>query len=591
MYSRRAGLVMLALFAVSLSAKAPEGTKRSDPTKGTREVPLFRLGDPRTGKTIDLKGMKDAKGFVVVFLGTQCPINNEYIPELNRIEKDYAPKGIRLVGVNANKQDAPATVAEYAKKYAAGFPIVKDPRNEVADTFGARRTPEAFLLSPTGEILYQGRIDDQFGVDYRRPGRPTRRDLVAALDELLDGKPISTPRTEAAGCFIGRAKKPSAEGKVTFTKDISRILQKNCQDCHRPGQIGPMSLVGYDDVSAWAETIREVVDDGRMPPWYADPRHGKWANGRVLSKDDKAAIRAWVAAGAPRGDEADMPAPRAFPRDWQIGKPDIVYTMPSEFDVPAETPKAGIPYKYFSVQPDFTEDRWIERAEAKAGAPEVVHHILIFIVPAGQSLRMDAPGGVLTGMAPGDMPMVLEPGYAKKLPAGARLVFQMHYTPNGRAQKDRSSVGLVFAKGPPKHRVLTKPIHNSWFYSGVTSIPPDAENFSIVAKATFAHDVQILGLLPHMHLRGKDFVYEAVRPDGKKETILSVPKFNFNWQSVYRPEKPIRLAKGTTLRCEAHFDNSAKNPQNPDPKKRLYWGDQTWEEMMIGWIDYVEVKE
>ena len=352
-----------------------------------------------------------------------------------------------------------------------------------------------------------------------------------------------------------------------------------------------MSLLGYEDASAWAETIREVIDDGRMPPWYADPRHGKWANERILSEDDKETIRAWVEAGAPRGDEADAPAPRVFPRDWQIGKPDVVYTMPVEFDVPAETPKGGIPYKYFSVKPDFTEDRWVERAEARAGANEVVHHIIIFIVPAGQSLRMDAPGGVLTGLAPGDMPMILEPGYAKKLPVGARLVFQMHYTPNGRAQKDRSSVGLVFAEKPPKHRVLTKPIHNSWFYNRITAIPAGADHFPIVASETFRHDVQLLGLMPHMHLRGKDFLYEAIGPDGKKETLLSVPKFNFNWQSVYRPREPIRLAKGTTLRCLAHFDNSTKNPQNPDPKQRITWGDQTWEEMMIGWIDYVEEKE
>ena len=592
MRSRRAVLVLLTCFAVNLSARPPETAKKPDPTKGPlEEVPLFRLGDPRTGKTLDLKGAKDAKGFVVVFLGTQGPINNEYIPELNRIDKEYAPRGIRVVGVNANKQDAPAAVAEHAKKFAARFPIVKDPRNEVADTFGARRTPEAFLLSPTGKILYRGRIDDQFGTEHRRPGKPTRRDLVAALDELLAGKPISTPRTEAAGCVIGRTKKPSADAKVTYAKHVSRILQKNCVDCHRAGQIGPMSLLTYDDASAWAETIREVIDDGRMPPWHADPRHGQWRNERILSADDKATIRAWVEAGTPRGDDADLPSPRVFPKDWQIGKPDAVFTMPRDYDVPAEMPKDGVPYQYFSVKPGYTEDRWIERAEVRVGAAEVVHHVIVFIVPAGQYLRMDAPGAALVGSAPGEMPMVLEPGYAKKLPAGARLIFQMHYTPNGRPQKDRTSVGLVFAKTPPKHHVLTKPIHNSWFFTRVTSIPAGAENFPMVATAKFAHDIQILGFLPHMHLRGKDFLYEAVAPDGKKETLLSVPKFNFHWQSVYRPVKPVLMAKGTTLRCLAHFDNSAKNPQNPDPKADVTWGDQTWEEMMIGWVDYVEMAD
>ena len=248
-----------------------------------------------------------------------------------------------------------------------------------------------------------------------------------------------------------------------------------------------------------------------------------------------------------------------------------------------------MPYKYFTVQTDFKEDRWVERAEARPGAAEVVHHILVFIMPPGEVFRPDGPGSVLCGMAPGDMPIMLEPGFAKKIPAGSRLLFQMHYTPNGKAQMDESSLGLIFAKKPPKHRVLTKPILNGWFMARWFSIPAGADIFPSRRPTTFREDAHILGFMPHMHLRGKDFTYEAIYPDGKKETLLSVPQYNFNWQSVYRAAKPVRLPKGTKLHCMAHYDNSSKNPHNPDPTKKVNWGDQTWEEMMVGWIDYYVV--
>jgi hypothetical protein len=256
--------------------------------------------------------------------------------------------------------------------------------------------------------------------------------------------------------------------------------------------------------------------------------------------------------------------------------------------IPAQAPKDGIPYKYFWIDPGFKEDRWIQGAEARPGAPEVVHHMLLFVAPRGEIFRPDAPGSVICGMAPGDKPMMLPAGYAKKIPAGARLLLQMHYTPNGKEQIDQSSIGLVFAKAPPKHRVLTYPILNGWFMSKWQWIPAGADNHPLEASHTFKQEVRLVNLMPHMHLRGKDFRYEAIYPDGKKETLLSVPRFNFNWQSVYRAEKPIPLPKGTKLRCIAHYDNSSKNPHNPDPTKRVFWGDQTWEEMLVGWVDYYE---
>ncbi|MFO0927279.1 MAG: redoxin family protein [Gemmataceae bacterium] len=579
------------LIALTLAAALQAADCRASDAKPPATAPLFQLPDPRDGKPVDLASWKDSKAIVVLFLGTECPLSNEYLLEIGRLHQAYRVKGVRFVGVNANAQDSPARVAQHARTHAIPFPVVKDAGNRVADAFAARRTPEAHIVDRSGKVLYRGRIDDQFGIGYRRGGKPTRRDLACALDEIVAGKPVSRPVTEAAGCFIGRVKTPQAGGKVTFARDVSRILQRSCQECHRPGQIGPMALIEYDDVVAWSETIREVIDDGRMPPWHADPKFGHWSNDRRLSTKDRETLRAWLDGGLPRGDDRDLPPARKYPTGWQIGTPDLVVEMPRSYTVPAETPKGGVPYQYFAVPTGFKEDRWVQFAEARPGAPSVVHHILVFIMPPGEVFRPDGPGNVLCGMAPGDMPMMLQPGFAKKIPAGARLLFQMHYTPNGKEQVDRSSVALVFAKEPPKQRVLTKPIHNNWFISRLLSIPPTADNFEMEASHTFKRDAYVLGFMPHMHLRGKDFRYDAVAPDGKRETLLSVPRYDFNWQSVYRPTKPVPLPKGTKLHCLAHFDNSAANPNNPDPSERVYWGDQTWQEMMVGWIDYYEVDD
>jgi peroxiredoxin/mono/diheme cytochrome c family protein len=570
----------LALLGASLSPSAEQAAKKESNTAD------FRLQDPRDRAVVTLDELKKNKAIVLVFLGVECPLCNQFVPVLAELHKEYASKGVAFVGINANSQDSPERVAAHARRNAIPFPMLKDVGNKVADQLGARRTPEALLLDSSGVVRYRGRIDDQFGIDYARPGKPTRRDLAIALDELLAGKPVSVPRTEAAGCRIGRVARPKANGRITYAKHVSRILQKNCQECHRPGQIGPMSLLTFGDAAAWSDTIREVVEEGRMPPWYADPRYGKFSNDRRLSQADRDALLAWIDGGLARGDDKDLPPPRRFPEGWNIGKPDLIVRMPRAFEVPARAPKDGIPYKYFAVDPGFTEDRWIQRAEARSGAPSVVHHVVVFIQRKGEFFNPEAPGAVLCGTAPGDMPLDLPDGLAKKVPAGARLVFQMHYTPNGKAQRDRSSLGIIFAKKPPRHRVLTVPVYSVPFISRLDRIPAGADNYKIESEYVFEQNAHLLHFMPHMHLRGKDFLYEAIYPSDKKEVLLSVPHYNFGWQSVYRLAQPVAMPKGAKLHCVAHFDNSAKNPNNPDPKKAVYWGDQTWEEMMIGWIDY-----
>jgi peroxiredoxin len=574
-------LCLLGIGFLALIHCPPTFSKSPDPAPANigKKAADFSLKDTK-GRSVSLEDYKDKKAIVVVFIGTECPINNAYMPRLVQLHKSYSAKGVQFLGINSNQLDSVARVAEHAQQHKLPFPVLKDEGNEVADQWSAQRTPEAFVLDAGHKICYRGRIDDQYGIDYKR-AKPTRRDLAAALDEVLAGRPVSQPSTQVSGCYIGRAAKPKAAGPITYSKQIVRILQKNCQECHRPEAIGPMALLSYEDVTAWSDTIREVVQDNRMPPWYADPRYGHFANDRRLPPEDRKALLAWLDQGMPRGDDKDLPPPREFPKGWTIGKPDVVFSMPDAFKVPADMPRGGIPYKRFFVSTKFKEDRWIQRAEARPGAPGVVHHIVVFYVPPGEDFWPGNPKTpTLCGTAPGDMPLILPPGTAKRVPAGSQLVFEMHYTPNGVAQEDRSSVGLIFAKEEPKYYSFAGAFANVQF-----EIPPGHDNYKVEFSFTFRQDHFLLNFMPHMHLRGKDFLYEVIYPDGKKETVLSVPRYNFNWQSVYRLKEPLLLPKGTRLHMVAHFDNSAKNPNNPDPTKLVRWGDQTWEEMMIGWVD------
>jgi hypothetical protein len=522
-----------------------------------------------------------------LFIGTQCPINNAYMPKLVEMEKEYRVKGVQFVAINANEHDKLEAIQQHAKKFGLTFPVLRDERNVIASRFGAERHPTAFLLDAERKVRYEGRIDDQYGVGYQRK-EPTRHDLVEAIEEILAGKEVTKAKTAVEGCYITKLPRAKAtDVGVTYAKDVSRILQNRCQECHRPGQIGPMPLLSYDDASSWAQMIKQVVSDERMPPWHADPKHGKFKNDRRLPSEERAKLLAWIDAGCPEGTKSDLPALREFAGGWNIGKPDAVFTMPQPFAVPAKAGKGGIPYKYIVIPTNFDEDKWVQAVEAKAGNPEVVHHIIAYVVAGGKREKNIADGigsGMLVAYAPGDLGAVFAPGSAKKLPKGANLALQMHYTPNGRAQTDQSSIGLIFAKEPPKAEIKTRAIAQQFF-----AIPAGDANYKVVSRTTFQKDAILFSLFPHMHLRGKSFQFEVIYPDQKRELPLSVPHYDFGWQSNYILEKPLILPAGTKIECTAYFDNSAKNPNNPDPSRIVVWGEQTWHEMMIGFVDYAWV--
>lgn len=552
-----------------------------------KKIDAFALPD-YIGKEFRLADFKESKLVVVAFLGTECPIVKLYAARLAEMDAKYKDKGVAFVGINANQQDSLTEIAHLARLQKIAFPLLKDVGNKVADQFAAERTPEVFVLDADRVVRYHGRIDDQYFYETQR-NKAEKNYLADAIDELLAGKEVATPYTKSVGCHIGRVLKADESSEVTYSNQIARILQNNCVECHRSGEIAPFSLTDYDEVVGWAEMIAEVVREQRMPPWHADAKHGTFKNDRRLSDEDKKAIFAWVDAGAPQGDAKDLPPPREFAEGWRIGTPDQIVKMRAEaYQVPA---RGEVKYQYFVADPGWDEDKYIQMAEARAGNRAVVHHIIIG--HSGRAAAKNREHGIesewITAMAPGSLPLILEPGKAKLVPAGSKIVFQMHYTPNGTATEDLSYVGFKFADPKSvKYIVGTNRAANNRF-----EIPPGASNHKVEASMRFDRDSLMLAMFPHMHLRGKSFKYTAVYPDGREEVLLNIPHYDFNWQNGYVPMEPKLMPAGTKLLCEAHFDNSEDNPHNPDPTARVRWGDQTWEEMMIGYFDmcYAEVDE
>jgi hypothetical protein len=369
-----------------------------------------------------------------------------------------------------------------------------------------------------------------------------------------------------------------ATSAPTFSRDVAPILYNHCVECHRQGEAAPMAFTSYAEIRPWAKAIKQAVLSRKMPPWLADPHFGAFRNDRRLSEDEIATVSAWVDSGAPEGDPKQTPKLPEFETGWRIGKPDAVFDIGTDYDVPAD---GVVAYKYFTIPTNFTQDKWVEAAEVRPGQRQAIHHILAFIVePHGGNGPGDA-GNILVGYAPGENPLKLVPGTAVLVKAGSSIRFQVHYTPNGKAAKDRSYIGVRFAKEPPTHRAI-----RGMSVNPMLRIPPNDPNYEVRSSYTVPRDITLDSLMPHMHLRGKDFQYTLVYPDGRREIVLNVPKYDFNWQLLYQLKSPMVLPKGTRIDCVAHYDNSPNNKYNPDPTEEVHWGDQTFEEMMIGFFTY-----
>jgi len=362
-----------------------------------------------------------------------------------------------------------------------------------------------------------------------------------------------------------------------FYRDIMPILVDHCQECHRPGQMAPMPLGTFAEVRPWAKSVREMVRTRKMPPWFADPCCGKFANDRSLADSQIEKISQWVEAGAPAGDPKAAPAPRHWNDTWNLGSPDAVLAV-EPFRVPARGP---LDYQRFVVHTGFKQDRWIQAVEVRPGARQVVHHVVVYIREPGATwLKGQTKADILEVYAPGTAPERWPEGMAKLIPAGSDLVFEIHYTPKGKAVTDQTRAAVIFAKSKPAKRVLTLQISNDTF-----EIPAGDPDYRVTAWGSLPNDALLLGFFPHMHLRGKAFEFSRILANGLPEVLLRVPHYDFYWQLFYRLATPLPLKKGTKLVCTAWYDNSPNNPRNPDPSADVHYGEQSDSEMMIGFFD------
>ena len=578
---KRRGFSLL-IAALALFAAVP-------PTQGEEPMKAAAVGEKIAnsdslldlhGNRRSLNGFTGHKAVVLFFCGAECPISNLYVPAVLELEKRYRSKQVQFIAVYANEREDLDQIAGHAYDRDLPFPALKDCGQRLAALAGIARLPAVVVLDDGLSLRYRGRVDDRYGAGSRRP-QATRNDLGEALDEVLAGKKVSVPETEVDGCLLDHGKPVAVKNNVTFTKQVAPILQQRCQACHREGQSAPFALMNYDDAVKHAAMIREVTTQRRMPPWQADPRYGHFSNDRRLTRKELDTLTAWIDGGMARGDDKDSPAPIQWTQGWVHGKPDLVFTMPEEFAVPAD---GVVPYKNWIIDTGFTEDKWVQIAEARPGTPSVVHHIVVYILKEGQRgpINRDGSLSILVGWAPGDLGLVCPPNVALRVPKGAKLRFEMHYTPDGKVVKDRSSIGITFASKPPKNEMVLADFTNMSF-----EVPPGDSHYKAEASLPFPADARILSFAPHMHWRGQDYSYELIYPDGKHEMLLSVPRWDFNWQNVYRFEEPVKVPKGARLHAVAHWDNSVNNPLNPDPTKSAKFGLQTWEEMMVGFVAYV----
>ncbi len=570
------------LFAMPDSVSQAQNLAFSLPAVSGEQIAVQASGDHAS-----LGNAASTTATAVCFLGTECPMARGYAAQLNALQSEYSPRGFRIIGVMSNRQDSLEDIAEYVGQLQVKFPIVRDDQNQVADRYGAQRTPEVFLLDAHLKLRYHGRIDDQLAPGVTR-ATASRQDLRIAIEELLAGKPVSIPATNALGCIIGRVPQVAATNTVansiTFTGQVARVLQQHCIECHRSGEIGPFAMDRYDEVVGWAETMLETVEQGRMPPWHADPQFGSFANARNMPEADKQVLRDWIDGGLQRGDDADLPAPLEFTDGWNLPRaPDREVDMRVR---PFVVPKDGVvEYQYFVADPGFQEDTWVTAAQVIPGKRSVVHHAIVFVRPPDGSEFSGI--GWLTAYVPGQRVHELPAGYARKIPAGSKFVFQMHYTPNGVEQSDVTRVGLLTCDASQvKQEVFTLMAIDQEF-----EIPPGSENFSVQASTQWLPaGAELLAITPHMHFRGKSFRLFGAPEQG--QTLLHVPNYDFNWQHTYQLQQPLPLdAFKTGLQFEAVFDNSANNPFNPDPTQTVTWGDQSWEEMAVAFFEVARPRQ
>jgi peroxiredoxin len=569
--------------------------------KLNKRIDNFTLRDAR-GNPVSLQDLKERnRAIVVIFLSFDCPVSTSYTPVLSELAKSYADKRVAFLGIVSNDETDAVQIAKQAAEYKLSFRVVKDDGFRAADAFKADMVPSAFILDHNLILRYRGRIDNSYAARLKKNPRITRSDLRVALEEVLDGKPVSEPATVAVGCFLSRERATKKGGTVTFHRDVLPILQENCQVCHRPGAAGPFTLMNYKQAVNWAGDIKEYTQQRKMPPWK--PVEGPaYHNDRRLNERDIRTLAAWVDGGTPEGDPTDAPPPRKFTEGWQLGEPDLVLTLPEEMTLGPSGPDL---FRCFVLPTSLTEDKYVTAVEVRPGNRRIVHHSLNFYDLSGKARELEqktrkqddglqadhGPGytvamglgftplpgrvGGLSGWAPGQTIRHLPEGYGYLLPKGSDVILQLHYHRNGRLEKDRTSIGLYFAKSDK-----VKPFKGMVLPGRFLVIPPGNERFRAQGGLEVQQECKLYSVMPHMHMLGREVKVTLTPPGGQSTTLVAIKDWDYNWQETYFFQKPIDIKPGTRLEVEAFYDNSSKNPNNPsDPPRWVKFGEETTDEM------------
>lgn len=557
----------------------------------------FTLRDS-TGKPWTLHDQK-AGAVVVAFLSPDCPMSNGYLPALAELHGRYAGKGVAVVGVYPDPDVTAEQATAHAKEYKIPFPVLRDPTHAAVKSLGAAVTPQVVVLDARLAIRYRGRIDDGYSARMKAK-LVTRHDLAAALDGVLAGKPGGVIETKAFGCAIAPLAKPKvAGGQVTFHKDVAPLLQAHCQSCHRPGQVGPFALGSYKQAVRWAGPCLEEVQAKRMPPWKpaANPL---LAGERSLPPGAARVLERWVELGMPEGDPKDAPPPATYADTWTLGTPDLILEAPDDVVVGADGRDL---FRVLVFPTNLPEDKYVVAMEVKPGNPRVVHHTIQVFDTAGRGRKLQAsyqarqkpehkdrgpgysvgmgvgffpnPAHFLGGWAPGLLPKRLPAGVGQRLPKGADVCMQIHYHRTGKEERDRTRVGLYFAREPVTEH------YQSIAPAGIfRHIPAGDKSYVVENRWRLIRDATVYRLVPHMHLLGKDIELTATLPDGKELLLIRIPAWDYAWQEQYQLKQPLDLPRGTVLRVRATYDNSADNPLNPNhPPRPVGLGEQTTNEM------------
>lgn len=560
------------------------------------------------GKSFALADLKDRKAVVVVFLNFECPVSTSYSQTLAELAKTYADRGVTFIGIVAGDEDE-AALAKQLNEFKFPFGVYRDEKFSAADALKAGITPEAFVLDHNFYLRYRGRIDNGYAARLKRNVHITEHDLRQALDDLLAGKPVSKPATQAIGCAIQRERVARKDGAVTYHRDVLPILAEYCQSCHRPNAVAPFSLMTYRQAVNWAADIKEYTQNRKMPPWK--PTDGQqFHNERKLTDKQLALLARWVDNDTPEGDPKDAPPPRRFTDGWQLGEPDLVLTMSDDYQV---GPSGRDVFRCMVLPTNLQEDKVVTAIEVRPGNARILHHTLCFIDTKGRGRALEAkekekvvkeddldrgpgysagmggvgftPDGSLRGWAPGQLPRFTPEGTGFLLPKGSDVVLQMHYHRNGRLEKDRTSIGLYFAKKPIQKRfqgmiiaggplILGRPVPT------LLRIPANNEDYKVTGSIWVTTDCDLHEIMPHMHMVGKKVKVTMTPPDGETQTLIAIDDWDYNWQETYVFEKTIKVKAGTRFDVEARYDNSVKNPNNPsNPPRVVKFGEQTTDEM------------